>query len=109
MDGWVDVRMALGWPLENPFNPGPRRLCKINPKDECHRQVFSELSQKAQRTEPKHCSALLLHNTTEFLQKTVMEMMEMMEMMEIMDIMEMMEIMEMLELMEMMERMEKMI
>ena len=79
------------------------RLCKINPKDECHRQVFSELSQKAQLTEPKHCSALLLHNTTEFLQKNVMEMMEIMEMME------MMEIMEMLELMEMMERMEKMI
>ena len=28
------------------------RLCKINPKDECHIQVFSELSQKAQLTEP---------------------------------------------------------
>ena len=62
--------------------------------------MFSELSQKAQLTEPKHCSALLLHNTTEFLQKNVMEMMEMMEIMEIM---------EMMELMEMMERLKKMI
>ena len=82
------------------------RLCKINPKYECHIQVFSELSQKAQPTEPNHCSALLLHNTTEFLQKNVMEIMKMMEIVEIMEIME---LMKMLELMEMMERMEKMI
>ena len=71
--------------------------------------MFSELSQKAQLTEPKHCSALLLHNTTEFLQKNVMEIMKMMETVEIVKIMEMMELMEMLKLMEMMEMMEKMI
>ena len=46
-----------------------KRLCKINPKYECHRQVFSGLSQKAQPNEPKHCSALLLHNASGFLQK----------------------------------------
>ena len=68
--------------------------------------MFSELSQNAQQTESSHCYALLLHNSTEFLQKNVMQIMKMME---IVEIMEMMELMKMLELMEMMERMEKMI
>ena len=45
------------------------RLCKINPKYECHRQVFCESSQKGQPTESNHCLALLLHNTTMVLQK----------------------------------------
>ena len=49
-----------------------KRLCKINPKYECHRQMLSGLSHTAQSTE--HCSALLLHNTSGFLQKNVMEM-----------------------------------
>ena len=83
-----------------------KRLCKINPKNECHIQVFSELSQKAQPSEPNHCSALLLHNPTEFLRKNVMEIFKMME---IVEFMELMELMKMLELMEMMDRMEKMI
>ena len=63
-------------------------------------RCFLSCPKKAQLTEPKHCSALLRHNTAEFLQKNVMEIME---------IMEIMEFMEMMELMEMVERMEKMI
>ena len=80
------------------------RLCKINPKNECHRQGFSELSQNAQPTEPSHCTALLLHNTTKFLHKSVMEIMKIMEIVEIMEMMELMELMEMIELIEMIER-----
>ena len=54
--------------------------------------MFSELSQKAQPTEPYHCFAFLLHNS--FLQKSVMEIMKMMEIMEIMELMELMEMIE---------------
>ena len=61
--------------------------------------MLSELSQKAQITDSKHCSAFLLHNTTEFLQKNLMEIMKIMGIVEIMEIME---LMKMLELMEMM-------
>ena len=51
------------------FDAVVMRLCNINPKYECHRQVFCESSQKGQPTKSNHCLALLLHNTTMVSQK----------------------------------------
>ena len=42
-----DVWIQWGFPPPALAPLPPRRLCKINPKYECHRQMFSELSPKA--------------------------------------------------------------